>query len=495
MTPSQNRCSVPSTLHIFGRPFGRENSDIAGEYIHSGTAHGRPVYRQHGSATVIRYWPPLKRWLIDREGLRESDVCAAFAFESADLAHPAHAELIWYVWESAAQAHVPDAEVIAISAPRSLTIVGRAGGRENDSVNGQYNFNSVFHGRPTYVHSRGDLGIRYVKEEHRWIIAVLGQGNSCCIAFAEASMFDHPGHIELDWMFWESIYRRFCPDPQTRAVIAPTSVHMIGRPAEAENPRINGSYVLAGIMEGRPAYVQPGTRNLLRYSSRTDRWLLDPDGLMEPSLLSRLYNWIFRGDPNAAGDRCAAFSEASGSAHPGMSTLEWFVWDSRRYSFKPDPQVRCTTAPLTIQVAGRGANRENAFINGDYFLAGVDLGRAFYQKPGTPIIIRFWPQRSCWLIGRGLQPTDACSAFADCLPESEFPGDVCSAWYVYESIRGCHFSDSAIVVFPTSGNAATQPDNLTLSASMCSSRLDEAADKNSSTLRSSIPHRYGLYGA
>ena len=118
MTPSQNRCSVPSTfwpestkcrakiaqeyafnkakknqciaqlifrLHIFGRPFGRENSDIAGEcacarcadcvlnwkidcatcssfplfparYIHSGTAHGRPVYRQHGSATVIRYW-------------------------------------------------------------------------------------------------------------------------------------------------------------------------------------------------------------------------------------------------------------------------------------------------------------------------------------------------------------------------------------------------------------------------------------------------------
>eukprot|EP00434_Breviolum_minutum_P010660 symbB.v1.2.009402.t1/scaffold531.1/size191016/14 len=344
-------------------------------------------------------------------------------------------------------------------------------------------------------------------------------------------MFDHPGHIELDWMFWESIYRRFCPDPQTRAVIAPTSVHMIGRPAEAENPRINGSYVLAGIMEGRPAYVQPGTRNLLRYSSRTDRWLLDPDGLMEPSLLSRLYNWIFRGDPNvrppgntngeqrrgfalvseAAGDRCAAFSEASGSAHPGMSTLEWFVWDSRRYSFKPDPQVRCTTAPLTIQaigqfafvqrdpfssfgleVAGRGANRENAFINGDYFLAGVDLGRAFYQKPGTPIIIRFWPQRSCWLIGRGLQPTDACSAFADCLPESEFPGDVCSAWYVYESIRGCHFSDSAIVVFPTSG---ADPDNLTLSASMCSSRLDEAADKNSSTLRSSIPHRYGLYGA
>lgn len=68
---------------------------------------------------------------------------------------------------------------------------------------------------------------------------------------------------------------------------------------------------------------------------------------------------------------------------------------------------------------------------------GVRPG-AFYQKPGTPIIIRFWPQRqssfepdpevqthvlsgygttvrSCWLIGRGLQPTDvAISVLPSC---------------------------------------------------------------------------------
>ena len=111
-------------LRIFGRSTGRENSDIVGEcarwvfrdmewflmvldsqslferYIQIGAVHGRPVYRQQGSTTVIRYWsrtwweqtrdllgelnelwehcsqlrPPQKRWVIDREGLRESDV-------------------------------------------------------------------------------------------------------------------------------------------------------------------------------------------------------------------------------------------------------------------------------------------------------------------------------------------------------------------------------------------------------------------------------------
>lgn len=497
MRADQKLCA-PSMLRIFGRSTGRENSDIVGEYIQIGAAHGRPVYRQQGSTTVIRYWPPQKRWVIDREGLRESDVCVAFAAESLDWPHPAYPHLIWSVWETTAQAHVSDTQVIAISAPGCVTIVGRDEGRENNFVNGQYSFSTVCHGRPTYFHSRGDLCIRYVEEEHCWIIAVLGQDSSCCIAYAEASTFEHPGHIELDWVFWEPVHGRFCLDPRTRAVVAPTTVRVIGRPLQAENARINGSYILAGIMEGRPAYVQPGTRNLIRYSCRTDRWLLDPDGLMEPSLASRLYYWIFRGDLNAAGERCAAFSDAGGSAHPGMSKLEWFVWESRCSRFLLDPQVRCTTAPLSIQVAGRAFSRENQFMNGEYLLAGTDLGRVFYQKLGTHTVIRFWPQRSRWLIdGMGLQRTDACSAFADCLPDSEFPGDVCSVWYVYESTRGCHFSDAAIAVFPTSGDdTMIQLDDFTISNSMCSSRLPDEAPKDLSTIRMpSILRQHGHYGA
>eukprot|EP00913_Durusdinium_trenchii_P025880 g24286.t1 len=160
---SIDRC-FPRVLHIFGRSSGRENSDIVGEYVQRGAVYGRPIYRQQGSTTVIRYWPPSRRWLIDREGLRESDVCVAFAAESLDLPHPAHPELIWCVWQSTAQAHVPDTEVIAVSGPRCVTIVGRAGGREKDLVNGQYHFSNVVHGRPMYIHSRGDLGLRYVKE-------------------------------------------------------------------------------------------------------------------------------------------------------------------------------------------------------------------------------------------------------------------------------------------------------------------------------------------
>ncbi|CAJ1327127.1 unnamed protein product [Effrenium voratum] len=501
---------LPDVLHIVGRSHGRENSDICGEYLRGGTVYGRAVYRQRGSTTVIRYWrraftgspcltrelvcrPPQRRWVIDREGLRESDVCAAFAADSRDLPHPAHPELIWCVWESRMQGHVADTEVIAVSAPRTVTIVGRAAGA-TDVINGRYDLASVCHGRPAYVHSRGDLCIRYLKEEHRWIIACLGQDNGC-VAFAEAGHFQHPGHIELEWMLWEAGRGMFCADPGMRALVAPTVVRMAGRRAEAENARINGSYTLAGIMEGRPAYVQPGTHHLIRYSSRTDRWLLDTDGLVEPSLASRLYYWIFRGDLNAAGERCAAFSEASGSEHPGSSDLDWFVWESRRGNFLLDQGVCCTTAPPSLQVSGRAGWRENEFINGEYALAGTYLGRVYYQKPGTHIVIRFWPPRSCWLIdGLGLQPSDACSAFADCLADSESPADVCSSWLVYEATRGSHLADPCVAVSPSGDDGSAQMDEQMLCSSMCSSQCREEA-KDSSSFHSSILHHRGLYGA
>ncbi|CAE7790431.1 unnamed protein product, partial [Symbiodinium sp. CCMP2456] len=124
-----------------------------------------------------------------------------------------------------------------------------------------------------------------------------------------------------------------------------------------------------------------------------------------PSLATRLYHWVFGGDLNG-GDRCAAYANASASEQPGTTLLEWSVWESKRGCFIADPEVRCTTAPVALQVCGR-ARRENEFINGDYQLAGIHLGRVFYHKPGSQTVIRFWPPRNRWLIdGNGLQPSD-----------------------------------------------------------------------------------------
>jgi len=493
----------PPVLHIFGRAAGRENTDICGEYLHRGQVHGRPVYRQQGSATAIRYWPSLRRWVIDREGVRDSNVCVAFATDSADAAHPAYPELIWHVWESSSQAHVADSEVISVAAPRTVTLVGRALGRDADFVNGPYELARVAHGRPVYVHSKGELGIRYFHEEKRWAIVWLAQDNGTCLAYSEASTLEHPGHIDLEWMFWETQLQSFCADPATRTLVAPSVVRILGRRQEAENARINGSYVLAGVIEGRPAYVQPGTRHLIRYSSRSDRWLVETDGLVEPSLATRLYHWVFGGDLNG-GDRCAAYANASASEQPGTTHLEWSVWESKRGCFIADPEVRCTTAPLALQVCGR-ARRENEFINGDYQLAGIHLGRVFYHKPGSQTVIRFWPPRNRWLIdGNGLQPSDACSAFADCTTDGEYPGDLSSPWSVYETARGSHLPDLQVTVIPL-GSGEEQhglPNESVLSSTMGPqgtpwhpAHRDAVMKDVSGTRSQSIGNRQGLYGA
>eukprot|EP00440_Ansanella_granifera_P060491 gb/GFBE01065565.1/.p1 GENE.gb/GFBE01065565.1/~~gb/GFBE01065565.1/.p1 ORF type:complete len:497 (+),score=55.70 gb/GFBE01065565.1/:1-1491(+) len=437
----------PLTLRVAGR-VGRENSDICGEYVRGSLLHhGRPVYYQQGSTTVIRYWPHQRRWVIDREGIRDSDVCVAFAPEDgSDFEHPAHAQLIWWIWESAFHTFVQDAEVISTSAPKAITLVGRGQGRECDWVNGSYELRGVCHGRPAYVHSQLSLTIRYLKEDNRWLLSDTAQDGPVCRAFAEAGSSEHPGHPQLDWWFVEPQLGTFVFDADTRTLDAPATVQVIGRHPEAANARVNGSYALAGIMDGRPAYVQPGTRKLIRYSSRTDRWLIDADGLLEPSLASRLYYWIFRGDLNAAGDRCIAFAEAYGAEHPGLATLDWHVWESS--TFVPDPWVRCTTAPLALQVRGRAAGRENGFLNGEYVLIGTHNGRPAYQKRGSNIVIRHWPPNR-WLIDcGGLRVSDACTAWAESSPDSAHPADRCSVWYVWESCRGCHVQDPCIDVLP-----------------------------------------------
>lgn len=93
----------PSSFHIVGRAAGRENADLCGEYVYAGSHAGRPAYLKRGAATAVRYAPRCGRWVIDRHGLRDSDVCVAFADDDGSQ-HPARVELLWHIWDSRSEA-------------------------------------------------------------------------------------------------------------------------------------------------------------------------------------------------------------------------------------------------------------------------------------------------------------------------------------------------------------------------------------------------------
>ncbi|CAK0847695.1 unnamed protein product [Prorocentrum cordatum] len=315
--------SCPRSMHVVGRSAGQENHDICGEYVHVGQHHGFAVYQKLGSATAIRYLRSMHRWVIDRAGVRESDVCVAWANDSVGSIHPARADLIWHVWDVTSQVHVMDANVVTFSAPAKITLVGRAANRENASANGEYTLAGVCHSRPLYQHRNGTAVLRFHSDEGRWLLSsVYDSGNVCC-AFAEGDSMPHPGFPELQWHFWEPQVGKFSPDPATRTLTAPRMLHVMGRSAESGNARICGTYYLAGAWEGRSLYVQPGTQTVIRYSGKTDRWLIDCEGLAEPSLMSKLYHWILTGDTSAASERCTAHSQACGTQHPGFCDLQW----------------------------------------------------------------------------------------------------------------------------------------------------------------------------
>merc|ERR1719453_2760593 len=122
----------PLVVHVVGRSMLRENVDLVGEYRKVGLHHGRPAYRKPGTRTVIRYWSVADRWLIDRDGLQESDMCNAYA-EQGGARHPAVEELVWRVWESSHRCHVRDPELLVTAVPMAIQIVGRASGKESTS--------------------------------------------------------------------------------------------------------------------------------------------------------------------------------------------------------------------------------------------------------------------------------------------------------------------------------------------------------------------------
>jgi hypothetical protein len=69
---------------------------------------------------MIRFWPPSGCWVIDREGLRNTDSCVAYADGSQQNSdHPPTDGAAWYVWETSRGAHFLD-QGLAASVPADV---------------------------------------------------------------------------------------------------------------------------------------------------------------------------------------------------------------------------------------------------------------------------------------------------------------------------------------------------------------------------------------
>lgn len=420
---------APPVIRVVGRPPNRENGDLTGEYRKIGMFHGRPAYRKPGTRTVIRYWSPVERWLIDREGLQESDVCNAYT-EQSNVSHPTDEDLVWRIWETASRRHVADPEFLVTVAPKAVQVMGRANGKENSALNGEYTLMGLHQGRVAYRKLNTKHVIRYWATGDRWLIDLNGLRDvDVCNAYADARGASHPGDPALCWHVWDTQRGRHIADACLQSLVAPRVIELIGREAPKENTSLNGSFHLVGLHEGRPAYQkQEGARAAIRYWPREDRWLVDLEGLRDVDL-------------------CNAYAEAQGGAeHPGFPSLQWYIWETSRGKHLLDQHVRALVCPHIVCISGRDAYKENYGVNGEYFLVGLIEGLPAYRKPGSTHAIRYWSREDRWLIDLdgGLRGADIANAFADA-HGAEHPGNPALVWHLWETSRGRHIADEEII--------------------------------------------------
>lgn len=452
---------VPASLWVLGRASGMETSEICGEYVHDGFSHGRAMYHQKvGGGHCIRYLSGSCRgWVISRSKLLDSDACVAYSYsDEGIIRHPGNAGLTWHVWETHKDTFVVDNEVRVLHVPGTFCFVGLVNKQGKAGVemgNGEYELFGLSQGRPCYRQVHGHSFVRYLAQSNSWILASNQEG-TIGFGFAEACGTHHPGLTRLEWRLFDTSTNVFVPDPGPRAVVAPSTLNVQGPDLQS---RIGGTFQLAGVKDGRPLYVKPGSQTVIRYSSQNDWWLIDCDGLAEPSIFGRMYQWLLRGDSATARDQCSAYAHAMGSFHPGRSSLEWLVHDSNTGRFTRDQSVRVTEAPLAVRVQGRAANPENGDIVGDYLLAGMSCGRPAYQKAGQCEAIRFCPRLYRWVIDReGLRDSDCCVAYTDgCWPH---PASGSAVWHVFHRASNCHEPDlelSVTVLAEASAEFAVTP--------------------------------------
>ncbi|CAK9039478.1 unnamed protein product [Durusdinium trenchii] len=324
-TPSM---AVPASLRLLGRAGGLENSDICGYYVHSGWNEGHATYLQVGSHTALMFRRGC--WVIDRQGVQDSEMAVAWAKDNGALAPTASTFGPWFIWSESAQDFLADANLIAIDAP-DVTFISR-----RSDISGEYHFAGLSDGSPYYAN--GDMLIRYHSEGRKWLVAGTEHKGNNCIAFAEAQDTPHPGFAFLKWHVWNGATGQWNADANCHCLAAPSVIHVLGRHAQACNARICGSYHLAGLREGRPLYLLPGKKAVIRYASETDRWLIDFEALAElvsepPSWVSDSGRFLEASEQRRLEELCEALANTNVEAsvvvlaglHPEVSSVSGFA--------------------------------------------------------------------------------------------------------------------------------------------------------------------------
>lgn len=189
---------------------------------------GRPAYlKSDGSGHAIRYWPREDRWLVDLDGLRDADVCNAYAEAGGEHEHPGDLKIVWHIWETSRGRHLTDPTVRTFVAPHWVRIMGRDPYKENSSINGDYELVNIVEGKAAYKKEGNDHVIRYWPGEDRWIIDLEAgfHGGDIANAYADAKGAEDPGNTELLWHVWETARSRHVADEEVvaEAIWLPTA--------------------------------------------------------------------------------------------------------------------------------------------------------------------------------------------------------------------------------------------------------------------------------
>merc|ERR1712217_824418 len=103
-------------------------------------------------------------------GLRDADVCNAYAEAQGGHEHPGDPNMVWNIWESSQGRHAADPAVKTFVAPHWVRISGRDAHKENAAINGDYVLITLVEGKAAYKKNGSNHVIRYWKAEDRWII-------------------------------------------------------------------------------------------------------------------------------------------------------------------------------------------------------------------------------------------------------------------------------------------------------------------------------------
>jgi len=419
--------AVPNVIIVMGRHSSRENADLMGEYYRITDFCKKPAYKKPGTMFCLKYWAPADRWVIDRGGLRNQDVCSAYS-EQSDARDPMAEELVWRVWESTVREHVCDPHVFITSAPRNLMVCCPKDSLQ--SIGGQYVLSGLHQGRVFYTKEGGKHVIRYFHAAKRWLIDAEGlRSSDVCSAYADVTGEVgrvHPGVRHL-WHSWDAEANIHRANPALVCCECPRYLILGGRGRLRDFNQINGVYLLHGLFHGRPAYVKAGGKHAIRYWPREDRWLLDLQGLR-------------------SSDSCSAFAEAhDGQDHPASISLIWHIWEPSRSRFIVDGQVRTTTAPVSISVEGRLPLRSYSEMNGVYLMCGFHDGLAYYKKDDADHEIRYDVSLDQWIVDLGFDPCNAGIhvAFANARGTVN-PANADLVWHVWEPTAGSHMPDAEI---------------------------------------------------